>query len=170
MTKAARCAENMATTLLSQHRQHCPNDGKCAKDIRVIKSPDLVRAGFFNRADQGIAGVIENDVETPEAIVSLCHGGLHLIGFGYIEFQSQSVCAVLVFEIGNAFQRACGSCDLIAAFQRGFGPNASKPSRRARDEPDFSRHAILLLLLSIGVFWACSRTMHCWNERYARPA
>lgn len=61
----------------------------------------------------------------------------HLLGIGHVHGQRQHRVAELFFQVGDISEVASGRGDLIAAFQRGFDPDAAEPARSSGDEPCF---------------------------------
>jgi hypothetical protein len=60
---------------------------------------------------------------------------LDLRGVGDVEGKGQRRIAESFREIGDVSQFAGGHCNLIAAFESSFGPDAAEPARGAGDEP-----------------------------------
>jgi hypothetical protein len=114
-----------------------------AKEVRVEFPPDLLLRRLFDRADEGVAGIVDDDIQAAEMGMGRRHGTSCLIGLRYIEHQWQHRASVLLPEIAEAFRIASGRDNLVAPLQRGFGPDAAEPPRGARDEPDFVCHVIL---------------------------
>jgi hypothetical protein len=120
------------------------NDSELTEVVRVKQSADVCLVCLLNRADQGVTGVVEDDVKPTEMRVSLLNDLPDLIGIGHVERQGQNGVAEAFLQIGNVYQFAGGSGDFIAALERGFGPDASKAPRGAGDKPGFAIHSILL--------------------------
>jgi hypothetical protein len=51
---------------LAQNGQNFARHIQNAEHVRVELLPDLFTARFFNRADKGVTGVIDKDVNAPE--------------------------------------------------------------------------------------------------------
>ena len=77
--------------LRPQQRQRCLNDGNGPVHIRLVHRPDFVQAGFLNRADQGIAGIVEYDIEPTKVRVGLRDSFFHLLGVRDIQRQRQYI-------------------------------------------------------------------------------
>lgn len=81
----------MPTALLPQHRQRGSNDPKHPKIVRLEQSAN----------DQGITGIVENDVEPAEVPVSSRNPLTHLFRVRDVKRKRQNVLPELFGKIGH---------------------------------------------------------------------
>ena len=62
----ARDADDMAALLRTQKRKGCLDNSKRAENIGVELGANLGLAGFLDRADERIAGIVQDDIQTAE--------------------------------------------------------------------------------------------------------
>ena len=94
-------AENPAMTLLAQERQRSANDVKHAEDICLKLGADFGFGRLLDRANQSIAGIVEDNVETPELRMGRGDRARDLIGIGDVDGERQHSPAETVGKIGD---------------------------------------------------------------------
>ena len=68
----------MPTALLPQQRRRGLNDPKHPKVVRIKQRANVRLGRLLDRAHQGVAGIVDNDIEPAEAPVSLRNRLTHL--------------------------------------------------------------------------------------------
>ncbi len=106
----------------------------------------LVLARFLHRADQGVARVVEDDVQPAEVRVRLRHGLPDLRRIGHVERQRQDGVAETFLQVGDAGHVAGGGGHPVAAV-------AALASVQMRPKP---REApVMNQVFSMSVFLGC---------------
>ncbi len=126
----------MAAAPLAHGRQHGAGDGVQAEHVGVEQGTHFVRAGFLHRAQQAVAGVVDEDIDAPEALQRLFRRCPRLGRVAHVQLQRQQL-RVLAQRGDDSARIACGGHHGIAPGQRLARNQHSETARGARDEPDF---------------------------------
>jgi hypothetical protein len=110
---------------------------QCAEQIRFDLRARFCFADFLDRAEASIAGVVHDDVNPTEPFVRGFEGSEDGGTIVHIEVQSEDSVTVFRNEFVESAGVACRRHDAIAAFECGVRPDASEPTRRTGDEPNF---------------------------------
>ena len=91
----------MPAALLPQQRQGSLDHPKHPKIVRIKQSANVSLARLFNRADEGITSIVENNVQLAGVSVGLRNYLPHLFGVGYVKRQGEDSGAEAAPPIGN---------------------------------------------------------------------
>ncbi|MDQ0684447.1 hypothetical protein QFZ56_003410 [Streptomyces achromogenes] len=99
---------------------------------------DLLLRQLLDRAEQSVAGVVDDHVQASEVVVRTLHGlgGGRLVGD--VQGQRQHRVAVRGDQVREGVGVAGGGGDLVAALQGGLGELAAEAARGTGDEPDLA--------------------------------
>jgi hypothetical protein len=96
---------------------------------------DVVVVAFLDGGAVAVAGVVDQDVDPAEALLSLGDGRGDLRGVGDVERQRERGVGVGVGEVLDLGRVACGDDDIQATVKRCVGQRAAEAGRAAGDEP-----------------------------------
>jgi hypothetical protein len=123
-------------------REHSLRYPKRAEEVGFQLRARFGLAHLFDRAEEAVAGIVDGDVDAPEASDRLRHGGIDRGLVRHVELYCRRTISVTLFECtyGSCVARRC--CYAITSLERRLGPNAAKSFRRARNKPNFACHGL----------------------------
>src|SRR5262245_61323883 len=99
-----------------------------AVEVGVDHRLEAFRAQLLERRYIAVAGIVDDDIKTPEAVDRHLHSGMGRSFIGYIESSGADVAAVFLHQIMKAL-RIAGRCDQIVA------PDSRTASATLRPRP-----------------------------------
>ena len=131
-----RHLDDVARTLLPEIGQRRLRHPQGAEQVGLDLGPGLLLGDLLDGAEQAVAGVVDNDIETAEVVVGVPDGGVHRRLVGHVEGDGEHVVAVGVDEILDRVGVAGGGGHPVTPGQGRLGPDVAEALRRAGDEPD----------------------------------
>ena len=119
-------AQDMPAALLAQQGQRGLDHRERAEEVRFEFRADLRLGRLFDRAQKGIARIVDHHIQPPEVGVSLRNDGLDLFTPGHVERQRQDRIAVFFGEVGKRLHGPGGGHDSVAPRQRPLRPDAAE--------------------------------------------
>ncbi len=83
-TRDARYAENVPAVLATQDRQCRLDDPQRPKKVGLELSLHVFQPSLFNRADEGITGIVQHDIKSAEMPVGLSNSIPDQLFIGYV--------------------------------------------------------------------------------------
>jgi hypothetical protein len=102
--------------------------------VDVEQRPQLLVGRLLDRADLGAAGVVDEDVDAPEAPPRLGDGRLALGGVGDVE--AHGVQALAAVQLAERVRTASRGRDHVPPCQRRLRDRAPEAARCPRNQPD----------------------------------
>ena len=116
-------------------RQDGARQGGGAEKIGFHERPELALRGLLQRADNGIAGIVDRDVDGAEMVLGGSDRALGVAGTVDIERDDQEPRLRLGLELRKLGGRAGGRHDIVALGQGVADEGVAETGGRARDEP-----------------------------------
>jgi hypothetical protein len=107
----------VAAALLAQQRQRGLRDPQRAEQVGLDLSTGLLLGDLLDRPEVAVAGVVDDDVQAAEMLVSLGDGGERRLPVGDIEREREQRVAVLDPQVLESARVAGGGRNAIAALQ-----------------------------------------------------
>jgi hypothetical protein len=129
--------DDVAGALLAHDRQRRLGHPDRAEDVGLDLVAGLLRGDLLDRAEEPVAGVVDDHVEAAELLPGRLHGGDVGVHVLHVERQGQHVVAVL---LGQRLERryvARRRRHPVTALERRFGPDPAEALRAPGDEPNF---------------------------------
>ncbi len=144
----ARHLDDVSAALRPQDRQRGLRHPQRAEHIGLQLRANLVLGQFLDHAELAVTGVVHDDVEPPEVLRGLLHGGEITGSVGHVQPDRQECVGVFGDDLVQGGQIAGGTGDAVASIECREGPFAAEAARYAGDEPNlvhvFSASASLL--------------------------
>jgi hypothetical protein len=96
---------------------------------------ELLLAELFDRAAQGVAGVVDHDVQPSEVVVGAAHGLEHGLPVGHIQTERQQRVAMGGGQVCQGVGVAGSRSDLITTRERRLDEVTAEAAGRAGHEP-----------------------------------
>ena len=132
----------MARALLAHDRQDSAGDVHRADEAGCQLLADLLRRQFLEVAGVEAGGVVDQHVDSTEAINGGPHRSLGVSGAGDVERDSQQV-ARCSQDLGDSLAVSTGRHNRVAGGQRGPRELDTHAAAGSRNQPDFLAHHIL---------------------------
>ena len=94
--------QDPSTALGSQVRQRRPDHGNRAQHVGVQLSPDLLVGHLLVGAEQAIAGIGDDDVDTPQLLPRIVDHSTDPVCVGDVEREGAQLIAVALSEVAEA--------------------------------------------------------------------
>ena len=125
----------MTRTLPAHVRQHRAGDVEQAEHVGGIELLGLLCARFLDRAQQAVAGIVDQHIDPAERLDGGADGLMCLGFLGDVQLDGQQA-VVLAELLGDVGRIAGGGNHAVAAFQSRLRDPCPEPARCPRDEPD----------------------------------
>ena len=110
----------------AQHGQRRLGDVNDAEQVGVDLGAEVIRGDVLDRAEVGVARVVDDDVDPAECLCSRGDRRLGGGGVGDVERERQDLAAVAVGQVGQARGLAGGGDEPVPGRERGLGDLTAK--------------------------------------------
>src|SRR2546430_1576788 len=127
--------DEVTRALLAQHRQCRLRDVDDPEQIRLdLRAEDIVRH-IFDRRKDGVAGVVDDDIEAAKRVDRQLDGRLRRLGVGYVEGTGAHALTVAPDEIVELLGPARGRHHVVAVLEDSLGEFPSETAGASRYQP-----------------------------------
>ena len=106
----------------AQIRQSGLSDPQGAEHIRLDLGARLLLSQLLDEAEVPVAGVVDDDVQSAEVVMSLLDRGEVRVAIGHVQLIGSGRVAVFLGEVGQGRGVAGGGGNLVAALEGRDGP------------------------------------------------
>ncbi|MCY1524804.1 hypothetical protein D9M68_597580 [compost metagenome] len=134
VTAQRRDVDDAAGALAAHVRQHRAGNVEQAEDVGRVDALDFGGAGFLHRAEDAVAGVVQQDVDAAEALDALGDRRMGLALAGHVKAHGQQV-GVFAQAGDDILGFARGGDHRIAHFERLGGDQGTETTGSTSNEP-----------------------------------